>query len=109
MEIIIAVLGSSVTAAIISGLFGLIKDRRKKKDLSFTEIQARQEGLTAGVRQLLYDRIKFLGRSYISKREISSEDLEDLIEMHRIYHNDLDGNGYLDSLMEAVKRLPIIK
>lgn len=98
MEIIIAVLGSSATAAIISGLFGLFRDRKK-----------RQDGVAKGVRQLLYDRIKFLGRSYISKREISSEDLEDLIEMHRIYHNDLDGNGYLDSLMEAVKRLPIIK
>lgn len=97
-DILIAVIGSSATAAIISGIFSLAKGRRRKHD-----------GVTTGVRQLLYDRIKYLGRCYIDRKEISSEDLEDIIEMHRIYHDDLDGNGYLDSLMDAVKKLPIIR
>lgn len=93
MDILIAVLGSSATAAIISGLFGLIKKRG---------------GVAAGVRQLLYERIKYLGKCYIANKQISCEDLEDLIAMHKIYHTDLDGNGYLDTLMDAVKKLPII-
>ena len=53
------------------------------------------------------DRIKYLGRKFISAGEIRLEDLEDLIEMHKIYHDTLDGNGYLDSVMKAVNGLKI--
>ena len=28
--------------------------------------------------------------------------------MHNIYHDDLDGNGYLDELMAAVAKLEIV-
>lgn len=94
MEILIAVLGSGALSAIISGIFGLIRDRRAKND-----------GVRAGVRQLLYDKIKYLGRKYIAKGEVSEEDLEDLICMHRIYHDELSGNGYLDNVMSEVMKL----
>ena len=96
MEIIIAILGSGALSALISGLFGIFHDRRAKKD-----------GVRAGVRQLLYDKIKCLGRKYITDDEITSEDLEDLIDMHKIYHDELNGNGYLDHVMEEVKKLKI--
>ena len=94
MEILIAVLGSGALSAIISGIFGLIRDRRAKND-----------GVRAGVRQLLYDKIKYLGRKYIAKGEVSEEDLEDLIDMHKIYHDELSGNGYLDNVMSEVMKL----
>ena len=98
MEIFAAVLGSGALSALISGAFGLIRDRRAKKD-----------GVRAGVRQLLYDKIKFLGRKYIAEGEVSCEDLEDLMEMHKIYHDELSGNGYLDHIMAEVKKLRIGK
>ena len=69
VEIIIAILGSGALSALISGLFGIIHDRRAKKD-----------GVRAGVRQLLYDKIKSLGRKYITDDQITSDDLEDLID-----------------------------
>lgn len=56
---------------------------------------------------LLYDRIKHLGKSYIERGSISTDELEDLVEMHAIYHEDLDGNGFLDAIMASVKALPI--
>ena len=56
---------------------------------------------------LLYDRIKHLGNSYIHKEYVTSEELEDLTAMHQIYHNNLNGNGFLDDLMSRVKNLPI--
>ena len=56
---------------------------------------------------LLYDRIKHLGNSYIHKGYVTSEELEDLTAMHQIYHNNLNGNGFLDDLMSRVKNLPI--
>ena len=93
----VAMIGSGALAAVISGIFTLIRDRQRHKD-----------GVTKGVRQLLYDRIKYLGKHYIQAGQISSEDLEDLIQMHKIYHDDLNGNGYLDTIMTAVKQLQII-
>jgi hypothetical protein len=96
VEIIIAILGSGALSALISGLFGVIHDRKAKKD-----------GVRAGVRQLLYERIKFLGRKYIANNEITSDDLEDLIDMHKIYHDDLNGNGYLDDVIEKIKKLKV--
>ena len=96
MDIFIAVIGSGALSAVISGVFTLMRDRRAKKD-----------GVRAGVRQLLYDKIKCLCKKYIEDNEISAEDLEDLIDMHRIYHDELSGNGYLDHLTEEVKKLKI--
>lgn len=96
MEILIAILGSSALSSIIAGIFALVTRHKDK-----------QNGVSKGVRQLLYDRIKHLGRRYIADGTISQEDLEDLMQMHGIYHTDLGGNGYLDNLMEQVKRLPL--
>lgn len=95
MEVLLAVIGSSAMASVISGIFGLIKDRKSKDD-----------GLEAGVRILLYDRIKHLCLKYCEAGCISSGDYEDLIKMHQVYHNNLHGNGFLDSEMASVGRLP---
>ena len=95
MEIVLAVLGSSALAAIISGIFGLIGNRQQK-----------ESGVEAGVRILLYERIKFLGMHYAEKKYVSNDDYEDLIKMHQVYHNALKGNGFLDDIMEQVKKLP---
>ncbi|HNX15654.1 MAG TPA: hypothetical protein PKH29_12480 [Oscillospiraceae bacterium] len=96
MEILVAVLGSGALSALISGVFTVACNRSKKKD-----------GVRAGVRMLLYDKIKHLGNKYSSAGEISEEDLEDLFNMHKIYHDDLAGNGYLDHVMTGVRSLPI--
>lgn len=98
MEIFAAILGSGALSALISGVFALIRDKKAQKD-----------GVRAGVRQLLYDKIKFLGRKFIADGEVSEEDLEDLIDMHKIYHDELNGNGYLDHIMTEVKKLRIGK
>ena len=96
-DIVIAVLGSGALSAVIAGIFGLLRDRRKRSD-----------GVEAGVQQLMYDRIKYLCKSHLSRGYIASNDLEDLVRMHNIYHDDLDGNGYLDELMAAVAKLEIV-
>ena len=96
-EIIIAVVGSGALSALISGTFSLFLQKKQKKD-----------GVGAGVRQLLYDRIKYLCKEHIARGYIASNDLEALSRMHKIYHDDLDGNGFLDDLMAEVRRLKII-
>ena len=95
-EIIIAVVTSGAFSALVSYIL-TAHSTRKRKD----------KGIEAGVRMMLYDRIKERSRHYIEQKYIPSDELEDIIEMHRIYHTDLGGNGFLDSLMEQVKALPI--
>ena len=98
MEIFVAILGSGALSALISGVFALVRDRKAKKD-----------GVRNGIRQILYDLIKTKGRDYIADGEISTEDLEDLIDAHRIYHDELQGNGFLDRIMDDVRKLRITK
>lgn len=95
-DIIIAVIGSGALSATISAIVAAVNNRERKK-----------HGVSAGTRMILYDRIKFLGKKYIADGEIEADALEDLLEMHRIYHDELDGNGYLDVLIAQVKQLHI--
>ena len=94
MEILIAVLGSSAVASLISGIFMLINNRRRRKT-----------GLESGIRILLYDRIKELGAQYIKQDRITFEQYEDLLKMHSVYHSELGGNGFLDDIMRRVKSI----
>lgn len=96
MEIIIAIIGSGALSAFISGMFTSINNRKKKED-----------GVSKALRQLLYNQIKEKGKTYISNGYITAEELEDLTATHSIYHDDLGGNGYLDSLMAAVRGLTL--
>ena len=96
-EVILAVVGSGALSAVISGIFTTISTKRKQKG-----------GVAAGVQQLMYDRIKYLCKSHLARGRIASNDLEDLERMHTIYHDDLDGNGYLDDLMKKVRSLEVV-
>ena len=98
IELIVAILGRGVLSTIISGLFTWLQSKK-----------AVQNNLTDGLKILLYDRIKHLGKAHISRGCITFEDLEDLVEMHNIYHDSLNGNGYLDKLMSQVGKLDIVE
>lgn len=97
MALVIAIIGSSAFSAFISGIFMLISNRRK-----------RETNEQAGLMALLYDRIKYLCKEHISRGYIASNDLEDLERMHKIYHDKLNGNGFLDDLMKVVRSLKIV-
>lgn len=97
-SIVIAIISSGALSAIISAIFNALQTRKKRKD-----------GVRDGVKIILYDRIKFLGKAYINRGFVTAEELEDLTTMHQIYHDPegLNGNGFLDSLMKNVNRLPL--
>lgn len=97
LTITIAILSSSAFTVAVTAVIDWIREKKNKKT-----------GASAGIRILLYDRIKHLGKAYIERGSITAEELEDLIEMHRIYHDELNGNGFLDAIMDQVKKLPII-
>lgn len=127
MEIVAAIIGGSCGAAIVSGLFGLVTWRlnrkAKKEDTAeqqkaadcsaraeqLSELKRMVEVLFVADRTILYDRIKHIGKSHIARGYITVEELEDLTLMHSVYHDKdkLNGNGFLDGIMENVRKLPI--
>ena len=124
-EIVLCLLSGGVAAAAMKTIDGVIMwglNRRAAKEDRAADKQAAeekqekdeitrlQEGLASlriGERVILYDRIKHLGRKFIRDGVIDLDDRQDLIDMHSVYHNELDGNGNLDALMEDVLELPL--
>lgn len=119
------VLSGASGAALFAGIFSLFQwllDRRAKKvdkkeekeekeaekaTMEDKNLNEKVDALCVAVRELLYDRIKHLGKSYLSRGWISAEELEDFLGMHKIYHDTLHGNGFLDEIVHQVKSLPI--
>lgn len=125
MEFLKTFLGGAGGAALVAGLFALIQWRLNRKAQKedkeevrkYDQCTARGEDLKelsrlvnvlcVADRTILYDRIKYLGKSYIARGYVTLEELEDLTIMHSVYHDEdkLNGNGFLDELMAAVRKL----
>ena len=90
--IIVAIIGSGALNTLLAYLLSL-RDKRK--------------GIQEASRLLMKDRLRFLCVHYIQQGWIYEDELEDLIAMHACYHDDLKGNGFLDSQMERVKNLEL--
>lgn len=118
MDTFVAFVAGASGAAIVKGLFDLAQwflNRRAKKEdsaeekeqLDYREVNRKLDVLFLADRTILYDRIKHLGKSYIARSWISVEELEDLTNMHKVYHDKdkLNGNGFLDELMKTVNHL----
>jgi len=125
MEFIIDLFGNAFGAAIVAGLFGMWQWRQNRKaqkedrtanrseatcaarGQEIRQLQGTVNSLIMADRTILYDRIKHLAKSYIKRQWISVEEYEDLKRMHEVYHDDLGGNGFLDAVMEEVRRLEV--
>lgn len=125
MSEIIKMLIAAGTGAAVTGAFTLIKwklDRRATKEdkhEAAVQLACDQRGqelkdltkcvddLKKASRMQFYSMIKHRCKKYIERGWITSDELEDLIEEHKVYHNELDGNGFLDELMAQAKNLPI--
>lgn len=125
MEVLAVILGGAVGAALVTGVFSIIRwklDRKAKKEdaqeqKQVTDCSARKqeiaelkrlvEVLMVADRTILYDRIKHLAKTYIRRGSVTIDEWEDLSMMHKVYHDKdkLNGNGFLDELMETVKKL----
>lgn len=94
-QIVLNIVSIVLTAA-TTALIAELRKQHKESD-----------GINVGVRTLLYNDIKTFAKTYIARGSITMEELEDLHTMHEVYHNNLDGNGYLDSVMSKVDSLPV--
>ena len=104
IAIVVALLTSSALSTFISSLFA----RKAAKEKAAADKNEEHAALVIAMRQMYYGRIKRDAKKYIALNEITAEELEDIIENHRIYHDVLGGNGYLDTIMNDVKALKVI-
>lgn len=125
MSVLQTILGGAVGSSIVVGLFGLItwflnrkaakadkkeakkEEKEKQADSEMDDIKKTLDNLTIAMRTQMYNSIKKDGKAYLQRGSITTEELEDLVNTHKVYHDVLAGNGFLDSLMEKVKRLPV--
>lgn len=94
ITILCALLGSGAATAAVTAF---LNDRAAKKRLDTGEVQ--------GMRWLLQDRLEQLALRHLRLGRIDYEELCNWNRGHRIYHELLGGNGDLDNLKEALKRL----
>lgn len=121
-EVIIGIAIALISGGVGAGIVKLIGDRlafrreRKAKkedeaslnyDGRLKSIETKTDAQSAALRYLLYDRIRYLGQAYIKDGCIDFDDRRILNEMHCAYHNGLDGNGDLNTLMQEVNKLPL--
>ena len=83
MESLYLLFGTGAAAGVVSLIGQIIMRKMDKK-----------HGVHQGVCVILYDRIKCLGKRYISEGCITSEELNDLMKMHTIFKKELGGNGF---------------
>ena len=127
VDALLVILGGSAGSALVGGIFMLIQWKLNRKAtredraeaVNSASCAARGEQirrleksvniLIEADRTILYDRIKHLGKSYIARGYITVEELEDLDQMHEVYHDKdkLGGNGFLDTLMHTVHGLEV--
>lgn len=94
--IIVAIVGSGLLSTIVTQVFSAINRRKEAAS-----------GVNEAMRLVLKDRLRFLAIHYIEQGWIYDDELADILDMHRCYHDKLKGNGYLDTLMAKVKNLPV--
>ena len=102
-EVLILIFSSSAVSALITGGFGLVNRRLDKKEKK-TKTEA---ALIIGMQELLCDRIKERGVQFINRGSIKTEELEDILRMNQVYHDQLGGNGFVAKIMQEVNSLPI--
>ena len=98
---------AAVIGGVITQLGEGIRQKRKRKFDKDDGKDKDIEALKAGLKWVLYDRIRHLGQKYINDGLVDFDDRRILNEMHKSYHDGLGGNGDLDNLMQQVNALPL--
>lgn len=99
VALIAAITGSGVSSIIIV----LLQRKWSKQDRHDERVDA----LVEANKVLMIDKVRELGKRYITSGEIHLEDKENLKEMYSAYKR-LGGNGHLDTIMSEIEHLKVI-
>lgn len=92
VPIVCALIGSGASTAIVTAIINHKAEEKKK-----------ETGESQGIKWLMQDRLEHVALAYLSKGEITYEELKNWNRGHHIYHDLLGGNGDLDALKEALQ------
>ena len=101
--IIVALIGAASGSAVGAIVVACLQRKWAKQD----KHDERVDALVDANKVLMVDRVRWLGKQYISAGEIHLEDKENLIEMYNAYKK-LGGNGHLETVMSEVKSLKVV-
>lgn len=96
IPIIVAIISSDTLSIIITMICNKVEKRKAKATAE-----------TIGIRVLLENEINNLGLEYMKQGFVYGDDKERLERMWNVYHKDLGGNGFLDAVMNEVRKLEV--
>lgn len=102
-SIIVALIGAVTGSGVCSVVIVLLQRKWAKQDRHDERVDA----LVEANKVLMIDKVRYLGKKYISEGEIHLEDKENLQEMYSAYKR-LGGNGHLDTVMYEVNHLKVV-
>lgn len=102
-NIILALIGALTGSSVCSIVVLLLQRKWTKQD----KHDERVDALVDANKVLMIDKVRYLGKEYISNGEIHLEDKENLLEMYNAYKR-LGGNGHLETVMNEVNHLKVI-
>lgn len=113
-DVIVLILTGAVGAGIIKIFDNVIMWKLNRKANASDELAKHEKEaaiqmaeIKEGLRMLLLKRIQDECVKHIQNGEISLEDRRIIHMMHATYHDKLNGNGDLDSLIELIDELPL--
>jgi hypothetical protein len=92
--VVCALIGSGAATALVTAALNRRADERKK-----------ETGESQGIKWLMQDRLEHVALAYLSKGDISYDELKNWNKGHHIYHDLLGGNGDLDALKAQLQDL----
>lgn len=102
-NLIVALIGALTGTGVSSIVIVLLQRKWQKQD----KHDERVDALVEANKVLMIDKVRYLGKKYISEGEIHLEDKENLLDMYNAY-KALGGNGHLDTIMNEVNHLRVI-
>lgn len=102
-NLIVALIGALTGSGVCSVVIVLLQRKWAKQDSHDERVDA----LVEANKVLMIDKVRHLGKKYISDGEIHLEDKENLQEMYSAYKR-LGGNGHLDTVISEVNHLKVI-
>lgn len=108
------IIGGALGAAIVAGIFGLIKQHNDRKyaveDKAKAEEKEKAEDddvCRKALRYIMLYIIQDRCKEHIADGNITLQDRRALHHWHELYHDGLGGNGDADALLAAVDDLPV--
>lgn len=103
MAWLVDLLSGAFGAAVVVGVFELIRHARDRKEKKNDDSESTRKAL----RYLMLYVIQERAKQHIREKSITLEDRRALHHWHSLYHNELGGNGDADALMAQVDKLPL--